>query len=535
MVELSIHKNISNDGERELVKLALEDSSGVAIDAVLDSTSLGDGSVSAPALTFTSEPTTGIFLGASDTISIAANGTEPFNVSDLLIGAGVPINATDGSISTPSYSFTTSADSGLYITPDASLGISESATQLIEIGTTIPKTTVNFAPEDASLGDYYESTSLATIGNSSLATNESDLTNSGTVAYTSTLTDSNNIKINNMATFSETTNERLSSNSLGSDLTGKINGTALTISFWIYDVSFAGSGRGILSFQSSGLADGIYVYRESTSNVMLFRLASSSTEYIKIDEDAIPATGVWTHYAITLSTTAGNVVYKNGVASGMSYLSGNTATNYINSTPTDMGVGGGISLFATSHDGHIANLMVSGKVYTAAEMLDLYNYQKNISFVYSTYSGVELSGVISMPTQSLLEVSHQTTQTITTATDSTCLFTTETNEINVGDYTNGACVISEDGIYLISYSINYAANATGYREAWVELPSGLKGGRSICHTNSGSVATTLNGTWTGSLGVADQISVGTYQTSGGDLATGGVGDLSNFLTISKIA
>lgn len=72
------------------------------------------GTAAAPGIAFDSDPDTGIYRSSSDVVAFAAGGVGRASVSPTAITATVPFRPASGGQSTPSYSFTTDPDTGLY-------------------------------------------------------------------------------------------------------------------------------------------------------------------------------------------------------------------------------------------------------------------------------------------------------------------------------------------------------------------------------------------------------------------------------------
>lgn len=128
------------------------------------SLSVNDGTVSAPSISFTYDPDTGIFRTAANTLNFATGGTLRLSInstgtvsaagditaggsitasSSISVGAGIKLN--DGTASAPAYGFTNSANTGMFLT-SGNLGLATSglarltilAAGNVGIGTTSP-------------------------------------------------------------------------------------------------------------------------------------------------------------------------------------------------------------------------------------------------------------------------------------------------------------------------------------------------------------------------------------------------------------
>jgi len=74
----------------------------------------GDGTVSAPSVSFESDVDTGIYRIGADQIGLATTGTLRMNVATAAIVATIPLRAADGSVSAPSHSFSGATNTGIY-------------------------------------------------------------------------------------------------------------------------------------------------------------------------------------------------------------------------------------------------------------------------------------------------------------------------------------------------------------------------------------------------------------------------------------
>lgn len=73
-----------------------------------------DGSVSAPAFSFSGTTNAGMYLATTNTLGFATSGTVRFQISTTILRGDLPFRMADGSTSAPSYSFTNGTQSGMY-------------------------------------------------------------------------------------------------------------------------------------------------------------------------------------------------------------------------------------------------------------------------------------------------------------------------------------------------------------------------------------------------------------------------------------
>lgn len=99
-----------------------------------------DGTVGAPALSFSADPDTGIYRAAANNFAFTAGGT---SYLDILGGSGVPVRILGGSIGiqdgtagTPGLTFFNDPDSGLYRVGANDIALAAGGAQKLRIGTT---------------------------------------------------------------------------------------------------------------------------------------------------------------------------------------------------------------------------------------------------------------------------------------------------------------------------------------------------------------------------------------------------------------
>lgn len=116
---------------------------------------LTDGSASAPMLTITGDPNTGIYSSGADTIDFSTGGTGRMNITTSAINLSAQARSTSGSAATPGYSFQGNTARGLYNTEnengiayshDGTATFAMTATGIsLKDGVTAPSTVSGFA------------------------------------------------------------------------------------------------------------------------------------------------------------------------------------------------------------------------------------------------------------------------------------------------------------------------------------------------------------------------------------------------------
>ena len=90
----------------------------------------GDGAVTGPSYTFKNDPNTGIYSAAADKIGFAANGTEvaTMNVADGI--QTIKFSVSDGAAATPSYTFKNDPNTGIYSAAADKIGFAANGTEV---------------------------------------------------------------------------------------------------------------------------------------------------------------------------------------------------------------------------------------------------------------------------------------------------------------------------------------------------------------------------------------------------------------------
>jgi hypothetical protein len=97
---------------------------------------LPDGSVSAPAITFTSDTNTGLYSIGADSLGVSTGGTLRITVNTTSLTSTLPIYAAAGLVATPSITFSGDTNTGLYSIGADSLGVATGGTLRLTIDTT---------------------------------------------------------------------------------------------------------------------------------------------------------------------------------------------------------------------------------------------------------------------------------------------------------------------------------------------------------------------------------------------------------------
>lgn len=82
-----------------------------------------NGSATDPALSASADTNTGVYFSAADTINLTTGGTSRVQISTTALTSTLPIQGPDGSVSAPAFSFSGDTDNGLYRITTNSIGM----------------------------------------------------------------------------------------------------------------------------------------------------------------------------------------------------------------------------------------------------------------------------------------------------------------------------------------------------------------------------------------------------------------------------
>lgn len=162
---------------------------------------LGDGSLANPSLAFQSDPDTGIRRDVADNIAFSVGGSTGFRINGTgsIISSGFQLQLGDGTELSPSYSFGSDSDTGMWI-GGSSLNFSWAGTNRLQITSAVVQSFLPFRTSDGSASvpslsftndidtGFYRTGSpgiAASVGNSNkleLTTNQLVVNISGTAA-----------------------------------------------------------------------------------------------------------------------------------------------------------------------------------------------------------------------------------------------------------------------------------------------------------------------------------------------------------------
>lgn len=146
---------------------------------------LSDGTASLPALSFTSDPNTGIYSAGANILGFAADGAFRMSIGTVSITGGLPFRGINGTAGAPTFSFTNDTDIGMYRFGADDLGFATGGTLRLDISTTAVTSTLPWQGPSGSAG----SPSLSFSGDPntgiySAGADQLGLTTGGTVRLT---------------------------------------------------------------------------------------------------------------------------------------------------------------------------------------------------------------------------------------------------------------------------------------------------------------------------------------------------------------
>jgi hypothetical protein len=97
---------------------------------------LQDGDVTNPALSFIDDINTGIWRPTANNFTIVTNGVERFRAATTFVRSSLPHRFTDGSVSSPSLTFNSDTDTGIYRVANDQLGITTGGSRRATFGAT---------------------------------------------------------------------------------------------------------------------------------------------------------------------------------------------------------------------------------------------------------------------------------------------------------------------------------------------------------------------------------------------------------------
>lgn len=141
-----------------------------------------DGAASAPGAAFATQTNMGLYKVSSSSFGMSVGGVLRVTLTSNSITSTVPYFASDGTATAPSVSFATDPDTGLYSHAANTIGFTTAGVVRVTIGTSVNSTVPYYAPNGSAATPSY-GFATASTGFYSAGANEVDIALSGTLTY----------------------------------------------------------------------------------------------------------------------------------------------------------------------------------------------------------------------------------------------------------------------------------------------------------------------------------------------------------------
>jgi hypothetical protein len=131
VVSSTTHNNTLSDIATELTD-SLSRSGKGGMSAPLE---LPDGSVAAPAVTFTSDDDCGLYRIGANNLGVAVNGAKVVDVATTGVGVVGVATVGNGTVGAPAIAFTSDTDTGIYRIGANNLGVAVNGAKVVDVGT----------------------------------------------------------------------------------------------------------------------------------------------------------------------------------------------------------------------------------------------------------------------------------------------------------------------------------------------------------------------------------------------------------------
>lgn len=254
-----------------------------------------------------------------------------------------------------------------------------------------------------------------------------------------------------------------------------------------------------------------------SSGYILSKNSATDMDFVWIANDQGDITGITAGTGITVTSPTGPVPIvsiNTAVTADLTTaqtLTNKTLTSPALTTPTVSTLTTNGDLVYGTGSGALARLGIgsTGQILTVAAGLPSWATPSSGNLVGCRVTN---SAVVSIPNTTVTSLTFNTETYDTDAFHST---SSNTDRITIP--------AGKAGYYLINYNINYAANATGFRNNAIKLNGGSTIDAVAYIKGFSDDANSLAGTTVYYLSVADYVSLSTYQNSGGALNTEATG------------
>lgn len=125
-----------DDGDSDIFKIGttgLATNVALSIPAAGSAVYFADGSAGSPSISFASDPDTGVFRNGANDIRIATNGAQRLAIDASAIATYNPVQLVDGSAAAPALTFNSDLDTGLYRSGANTIDFATAGTKALEI------------------------------------------------------------------------------------------------------------------------------------------------------------------------------------------------------------------------------------------------------------------------------------------------------------------------------------------------------------------------------------------------------------------
>ncbi len=279
----------------------------------------GDGAVGAPSYSFTSSPASGIYSSGSGNVDITVNGTQALNIEDDRSNFAGVVQAADGVVGEPSFSFNNDTDTGMYSVAANSLGFSTGGTNRVTVSSSTLESTLPITA--VSVGSRYATTvsSASTLTLTSASAGVQEIT--GGANQNVNLPDATTLQLGHtfqiIATF--TSPKTLTIRDNGSNSLLAVTGSAHSVYFVL---------------TANGTSNGTWVYYELATNAGIAQttVKMSAAGNITAVNNVYAADGTVGAPAFSFSSDPDTGIYQTGVANTMGFSTGGAQRMSVSTT-----------------------------------------------------------------------------------------------------------------------------------------------------------------------------------------------------------
>jgi len=310
----------------------------------------------------------------------------------------------------------------------------------------------------------------------------------------------------NFATFNGSTSELTLTSP--TDLNAQI-GTSLTFGFWFKTTDSRDYNNRILNIHNDSTNRlGMSLFLENSLNI--FSTVGGTTVFL-CNISIAYSDDVWRHIVFTINPS-GHSIYLNGVLQTPTYdLGDSSAGGFLtcsDANSTQYVIGRRVDFSNLFYAGDLDDFFISGSAYSAADVLDVYNYTVSQKTSLLTVNN-ELIASTLQETVAVAEVgiSRKNTTFQTIGNNQYLVLATNTQIFNSGDiiYSSDVYTLPEAGSYLCTACYSISANSSDTRNIYFLDSNAFQWGFVRCPPVTSGLSTGLSTTaiiyWDGSGGL----------------------------------